>query len=101
MSYEPQENGMAEHIVAVFETESSAAAAAGDLEAAGIPKSAIRRYSANQEGVSAPSVETTQQTRSSGGGFWAWLLGKDYNDTTVSVYRQDAEVYERGAQAGK
>ena len=35
---------MAEHIVAVFDSESAADAAAQDLEQAGISTSAIRRY---------------------------------------------------------
>ena len=35
---------MTEHIVAVFKTESAAAAAERDLEGAGIPTSVIRRY---------------------------------------------------------
>ena len=40
---------MAEHIVAIFDTEAAADAAARDLEAAGIPASAIRRYRPNSE----------------------------------------------------
>ena len=35
---------MAEHIVAVFDSESAADAAAQDLEQAGISTSAVRRY---------------------------------------------------------
>ena len=90
---------MTEHIVALFEKESSAAAAAGDLEAAGIPRTAIRRYSAHQEGVSSlPAGNTRTQSR---GGFWAWLLGDDYNQPTLAAYREDAEIYEQGAKAGK
>ena len=73
---------MTEHIVALFEKDSSAAAAAGDLEAAGIPGTAIRRYSAHQEGVSSLPAGSTQTQ--SGGGFWAWLLGDDHNQPTLA-----------------
>ena len=90
---------MTEHIVAVFNSESAADAAARDLEQAGIPAPAIRRYS--------PAASDSSRERyagsstSSGGGFWAWLLGEEpATETTRSLYR-DEEFYERRAQAGE
>jgi len=77
-----------EHIVAVFETDSAAAAAERALEGAGIPRSAISRY-------------TPATSHSSSGGFWAWLLGEDADTTTTrSAYPTEGEVYDRQARAG-
>jgi uncharacterized protein (TIGR02271 family) len=86
---------MTEHIVAVFNSESAADAAARDLEQADIPASAIRRYSpAASDRYAGPSTST-------GGGFWAWLLGEEpATGTTRSLYR-DEEYYKRRAQAGE
>ena len=90
---------MTEHIVAVFDSQSAADAAARDLEQAGIPAPAIRRYS--------PAASDSSRERyagsstSSGGGFWAWLLGEEpTTETKRSLYR-DKEFYERRAQAGE
>jgi hypothetical protein len=60
---------MAEHIVAVYETEGAAAAAEQSLESAGIPRSVIRRYAANafDRNEVAPTEYTTDHK--SGGGF--------------------------------
>ena len=86
---------MTEHIVAVFNSESVADAAARDLEQAGIPAPAIRRYSP------AASDRYAGSSTSSGGGFWAWLLGEEpATGTTRSLYR-DEEFYKRRAQAGE
>ena len=86
---------MTEHIVAVFNSESAADAAARDLEQAGIPAPAIRRYSP------AASDRYAGSSTSSGGGFWAWLLGEEpATGTTRSLYR-DEEFYKRRAQAGE
>ena len=86
---------MTEHIVAVFNSESAADAAARDLEQADIPASAIRRYSP------AASDRYAGSSTSSGGGFWAWLLGEEpATGTTRSLYR-DEEFYKRRAQAGE
>ena len=86
---------MTEHIVAVFDSESAADAAARDLEQAGIPAPAIRRYSP------AASDRYTGSSTPSGGGFWAWLLGEEpATGTTRSLYR-DEEFYKRRAQAGE
>jgi hypothetical protein len=64
---------MTEHIIAIFESDASAAEAARKLEGIGIPASTIRRYEAGQlheTGVETSQFETTSTTRSSGG-FWA------------------------------
>jgi uncharacterized protein (TIGR02271 family) len=95
---------MAEHIVAIFSTESAAAAAARDVENAGFSASAIRRYSPLTEGVSSDTSvsRTTEPTSSGGGGFWAWLLGEEPSvETTRARYPQDEEIYERRAHAGE
>ncbi len=88
---------MAEHIVAVFETETDATAAARSLESAGIPSSAIRRYADTARAEVEPAEHTS--THTSGGGFWAWLVGEDsMTETTRSAYTHD--VYDRRASAG-
>ncbi len=88
---------MAEHIVAVFETESDATAAAQSLESAGIASSAIRQYADNARAEVEPLEHTS--THKSGGGFWAWLFGEDtMTETTRSAYSHD--IYDRKASAG-
>jgi uncharacterized protein (TIGR02271 family) len=90
---------MAEHIVAVFETETAAAAAALSLQSAGIPSSAIRQYAGN--GAAQQANEPTKQTspHTSGGGFWSWLFGEEStSETTRSAYTDD--LYDRRASAG-
>jgi uncharacterized protein (TIGR02271 family) len=94
---------MTEHIVAVFETEAAADAAARDLEDSGIPRSAIRRYKpqtvAGAETYSDPGYSSES---SRGGGFWAWLLGEESGvESTRSLYPEDEELYERGVHAGR
>jgi uncharacterized protein (TIGR02271 family) len=95
---------LTEHIVALFKTESTAAAAERDLEAAGIPASAIRRYASTETATLEPGssvTEATETTHSSGGGFWAWLWGEDSNTTsTRSAYATDGDIYDRRARAG-
>ncbi len=87
---------MAEHIVAVFETEAAAAAAEQSLQNAGIPVSAIRRYASSDVGhLGSQPVEHTS-TQASGGGFWAWLFGEE--TTSQSTYTHD--IYDRRAVAG-
>jgi uncharacterized protein (TIGR02271 family) len=89
---------MTEHIVALFETDSAADAAARDLENEGIAASAIRRY---RPGTTGSSYSTTAETPSHGGGFWAWLLGEeDGIDAKRGMYPRDHEIYERGVSAG-
>ena len=84
---------MTEHIVAVFETEANATAAARDLEGAGIPSSAIRQY------ADTARVEATEHASAytSGGGFWSWLFGDD-SLRERPAYTHDA--YDRSAVAG-
>jgi len=89
---------MTEHIVAVFETETAAAAATESLRRAGIPSAAIRQYA--DTGVGQKAVPTEQSsTHTSGGGFWSWLFGEDSTtNTTHSAYTDD--LYDRRASAG-
>ena len=90
---------MAEHIVAVFETDAAASAAAQSLKSAGIPLSAIRQYAAT--GLHRQGVESAEHTSShtSGGGFWSWLFGEaSSSETTRPAYTDDA--YDRRALAG-
>ena len=94
---------MAEHIVAVFDSEGAAEAAVRDLEQAGIPTSAMRRYrstatSAGNENSGAISPTTGH---SSTGGFWAWLLGEEPGAETTRSLSLDEQAYEQHAQAGK
>ena len=92
---------MTEHIVAIFDTEAAAEAAARDLEAAGIPASAVRRYRPNAEDGMAADGAASSTTSSSTGGFWAWLLGEEPStQTRYSYYPRDEERYVQGARAG-
>jgi uncharacterized protein (TIGR02271 family) len=99
---------VSEHIVAVFDNDAAASAAARELEGAGISASAIRKYSASEAG----SAGTTQGTytsgattgttteRQSGSGFWAWLLGEEGPATNTSSYEADRDIYDRRVGAG-
>jgi uncharacterized protein (TIGR02271 family) len=95
---------LTEHIVALFRTESAAAAAERDLEGVGIPTSVMRRYTpAEMEKLEPESsvAGATETGHSSGGGFWAWLWGEDTDTaTTRSAYSTDGDVYDRRARAG-
>jgi uncharacterized protein (TIGR02271 family) len=95
---------LTEHIVALFKTEATAAAAERDLEAAGIPTSVIRRYAPTQTETFEPGstvAGATETTHSTGGGFWAWLWGEDSNTTsTRSAYPTDGDIYDRQTRAG-
>jgi len=94
---------MAEHIVAIFNTDAAADAAARDLEAAGIPASAIRRYRPHtgEEMGSGTAVSSTTTSTSTGGGFWAWILGEESTtETAHSYYPRDEERYVQSARAG-
>ena len=92
---------MAEHIVAIFNTDAAADAAAQDLEAASITASSIRRYRPHSgEGTAGTTVSGTEST-STGGGFWAWLLGDEPStEPTRSYYPRDEERYVQGARDG-
>ncbi|MGE0372621.1 MAG: YsnF/AvaK domain-containing protein [Gammaproteobacteria bacterium] len=77
----------------MFDSDGPAAAAERALGDAGIPTSAVRRYTTNEAGSAQPSA--SGQT---GGGFWSWLLGEEtprYPD-----YDKDMQYYERRARAG-
>jgi uncharacterized protein (TIGR02271 family) len=89
---------MLEHIVAVFKSDGPAAAAERALNEAGIPASAVRRYSTTDTTSGQTSTAEPASTGQSGGGFWSWLLGED----TPNRPDQDAdkEYYERRARAG-
>jgi uncharacterized protein (TIGR02271 family) len=95
---------LTEHIVALFETESAAAAAERDLEGVGIPTSVMRRYTPTERGkleTEPSAARVTETSHSSGGGFWAWLWGEDSETaTTRSAYSTDGDIYERRARAG-
>jgi uncharacterized protein (TIGR02271 family) len=100
---------MVEHIVAVFDGDGPASAAERELEQAGIPASAIRRYTTNEEGsrpgysadTSAAAGNPTTD-RPSGGGFWAWLLGEEGPRTSyASQHTGDPDVYDRSIAAGR
>jgi len=92
-----------ETVVAVFDTEAHAQAAVRDLEANGIPSSAISRHSkgsmAGSEGsmLNTSSATGTTGTGTSSGredqGFWSWLFGADDSDYRErSVYNQTMET---------
>jgi len=93
---------MIEHIVAMFNTDAAADAAARDLEAAGIPASSIRRYRPHSgDGMAPVTPASGTESTSTGGGFWSWLLGEEPGtETAHSYYPRDEERYVRGARAG-
>ena len=64
---------MSEHIVAVFDTEKAADAAARDLENAGVSASGIRRFRPDTMGAAIDTSlgRTMESTSSTSGGFWA------------------------------
>src|ERR1700712_4531647 len=92
------EQHMAEHIVAVFRTNDGASAAAQDLEAAGIPASAIRRYAEGAGGQEVQPATHASATHTSGG-FWSWLFGEDA-EATRSSYATDVDAYDRTTAVG-
>ena len=95
---------MSEHIVAVFDTEKAADAAARDLENAGVSASAIRRFRPDTMGATTDTSlgRTMESPSSTSGGFWAWLLGDEPStETTRALDPRDEEMYERRAHAGK
>lgn len=85
---------MQEHIVAVFESERPATEAAQELERAGIPSSAIRQFGSGSQ----KSAGGT----SSGGGFWAWLLGEESGGSaSAREPHPDEALYDRHVEAGR
>lgn len=100
-----------ETVVAVFDTETHAQAAVRELEANGIPSSAISRHSkgsmtgsegsmlntSSATGTSRTGTSTGTSTGASNGredqGFWSWLFGTDDSDYRErSVYNQTIET---------
>ncbi len=85
-----------ETIVAVFDTAEHATAAVRDLEAAGVPASAITQHagvtqgSTTTAGLAAPLTTHPQPDK----GFWANLFGGD------PEYDHDTTVYDRSMQGG-
>ena len=77
-----------ETIVAVYDTSEHAALAVRDLEAAGVPSSAIRQHSSGE--VSTGSTATMEPVHEKG--FWANLFGDEGNHETT--------VYDRSLQSG-
>jgi len=89
---------MIEHIVAVFETEAAAEAASRELQDAGFPASAIRRYRPDAH-QSASNMPHEMTRGGSGGGFWAWLLGEE-GPQPYSAYPKNEEWFNRRATTG-
>lgn len=90
---------MTEHIVAVFASDAQAESAERDLVQAGVPRSAIRRYTRGSEALGTAGPVTTTETSGGGGGFWAWLLGEE-PQSTRAAYPQGADAYDRNLDAG-
>jgi uncharacterized protein (TIGR02271 family) len=90
---------MTEHIVAVFETETAAAAATESLLRAGIPSSAIRQYAGTEASRTALPTDQTS-THTSGGGFWSWLFGEESSSHTARPAYAD-DLYDRRSSAGQ
>jgi uncharacterized protein (TIGR02271 family) len=80
-----------EIIVAVYDTSEHASLAIRDLEAAGVPTSAISRHA---EGDATTSSTTTTAVQRREPGFWASLFGGE------PEYEHDTTVYDRSMQAG-
>jgi uncharacterized protein (TIGR02271 family) len=92
---------MVEHIVAIFESNASAAGAAQSLADLGIPASAVRQYAGGEMASSRVDHAAAPATHSSGGGFWSWLFGEEsVTATTASDYGDDIDAYDRRAKAG-
>lgn len=95
---------MTEHVVAVFHDAAAADAAERELKAAGVPATAIRRYTGTYAGAaSSPVVSEADRTERSAApsGFWAWLLGEETSTGPSAAYRQDFEHYDRSVMAGE
>jgi len=80
-----------ETIVAVFDTSDHAAMAVKDLEAAGVPSSAISQHAASgQMGDTATTTTPTHQEQ----GFWSRLFGGE------PEYEHDTTIYNRSLEGG-
>jgi uncharacterized protein (TIGR02271 family) len=80
-----------ETIVAVYDTSEHAALAVRDLEAAGVPSSAISQH-ASSGATTATSTTAAAPVREKG--FWASLFGGE------PEYEHDTAVYDRSLEAG-
>jgi uncharacterized protein (TIGR02271 family) len=81
---------MAETIVAVYDTSEHAALAVHDLEAAGVPSSAISQHASS--GVVTGSITSAAPVHEEG--FWASLFGGE------PEYEHDTTVYDRSLEGG-
>jgi len=81
-----------ETIVAVYDTAEHAALAVRDLEAAGVPPSAISQHAAG--GMMTGSTATTTAAPHRKQGFWASLFGGE------PEYEHDTTVYNRSLESG-
>ncbi|MBS0640876.1 MAG: YsnF/AvaK domain-containing protein [Proteobacteria bacterium] len=80
-----------ETIVAVFDSADHAEQAVRDLEAAGIPSTAISRHAGRDQ--SATATTTTAQSREEPG-FWARLFGEE------PEYEREGSMYDRSMELG-
>jgi len=81
-----------ETIVAVYDTAEHAALAVRDLEAAGIPSSAISQHAAAGSMTGSTAITTAAPHREEG--FWASLFGGE------PEYEHDTTVYNRSLESG-
>src|SRR4051794_8131325 len=79
-----------ETIVAVYDTSEHAALAVRDLEAAGVPSSAISQHASS--GAAAGSTTAAAPVREKG--FWSSLFGGE------PEYEHDTTVYDRSLEGG-
>jgi uncharacterized protein (TIGR02271 family) len=81
-----------ETIVAVYDTAEHAALAVRDLEAAGVPSSAISQHAAAGSMTGSTAITTAAPHREQG--FWASLFGGE------PEYEHDTTVYNRSLESG-
>ncbi len=83
-----------ETIVAVFDTAEHAAAAVKDLEAAGVPSSAISQHAGSGASGMTTGTSTSAAAPGQEKGFWSSLFGGEPD------YGHDTAVYDRSLQGG-
>ena len=83
-----------ETIVAVFDTSAHAAAAVSDLEAAGVPSSAITQHAGSAGASASTGAGSSSIAPGQEKGFWASLFGGEPD------YGHDTAVYDRSLQGG-
>jgi uncharacterized protein (TIGR02271 family) len=99
---------MREILVAAFDTEQNANKAVQALEQSGVTASAIRRYHKDDPAVpqlspspaAAAGGSETYRPHQTSGGFWAWLMGEETDNTTVTEYEQHHPSYNRAIESG-